>query len=99
VLGGIARQQLGSLIFVVMINLALGFTSPYIDNNAHIGGLLTGAVIGWLLAPRFALDPRSYPPTVVRLGLRAGWPLTMAVLAVLVVLALIITPPLQTLSP
>jgi rhomboid protease GluP len=52
-----------------------------------------------LLAPRFALDPRSYPPTVVRLSLRVGWLATIAVLAVLVALALIITPPLQTISP
>lgn len=94
VLGGIARQQLGSLIFITLINLALGFTTPYIDNNAHIGGLLTGVLLGWLLAPRFALDTRSYPPTLARLGLRGGWALTLAVLATLIVLVMLITPPL-----
>ncbi|MCS6840725.1 MAG: rhomboid family intramembrane serine protease [Roseiflexus sp.] len=93
-LGGIARQQLGSLIFITLINLALGFTSPYIDNNAHIGGLLTGALLGWLLAPRFALDTRSYPFTLVRLELRVGWPLTVAVLVALFALIATITPPL-----
>lgn len=93
VLGGIARQQLGSLIFITLINLALGFTSPYIDNNAHIGGLLTGALLGWLLAPRFALDTRTYPFTLVRLELRAGWALTLAVLVALFALIAIITPP------
>ncbi len=93
VLGGIARQQLGSLIFITLINLALGFTSPYIDNNAHIGGLLTGALLGWLLAPRFALDMRTYPFTLVRLELRAGWALTLAVLVALFALIAIITPP------
>ncbi|MCS6939561.1 MAG: rhomboid family intramembrane serine protease [Roseiflexaceae bacterium] len=94
VLGGIARQQLGSLIFITLINLALGFTTPYIDNNAHIGGLLTGALLGWLLAPRFALDTRSYPFALVRLELRAGWTLTLTVLVVLFALIAIITPPL-----
>ncbi len=93
-LGGIARQQLGSLIFITMINLALGFTTPYIDNNAHIGGLLTGALLGWLLAPRFALDTQSYPPALVRLSLRRGWALTLAVLVALMVLIMLITPPL-----
>lgn len=94
VLGGIARQQLGSLIFITLINLALGFTTPYIDNNAHIGGLVTGALLGWLLAPRFALDARSYPPTVVRLSLRSGWALTLAVLVMLMMLVALITPPI-----
>jgi rhomboid protease GluP len=94
VLGGIARQQLGSLIFITLINLALGFTTPYIDNNAHIGGLLTGALLGWLLAPRFALDTQSYPPTLVRLGLRSGWTLALAVLVVVLALITIIVPPL-----
>jgi rhomboid protease GluP len=94
VLGGIARQQLGSLIFITLINLALGFTTPYIDNNAHIGGLLTGTLLGWLLAPRFALDMQSYPPTLVRLSLRRGWMLTLAVLVALVALIAIIAPPI-----
>jgi rhomboid protease GluP len=93
-LGGIARQQIGNLIFITLINLALGFTSPYIDNNAHIGGLLTGALLGWLLAPRFALDTRSNPPIIVRLSLRSGWTLSLAVLAALIVLVTVITPPL-----
>lgn len=94
VLGGIARQQLGSLMFVALINLAFGFTVRYIDNNAHIGGLLTGALAGWLLAPRFAIDTRFYPPTVARLSFRFAWPATLALLALLVLLAMMITPPL-----
>ncbi|NWG19184.1 MAG: rhomboid family intramembrane serine protease [Chloroflexi bacterium] len=94
VLGGIARQQLGSLMFVALINLAFGFTVRYIDNNAHIGGLLTGALAGWLLAPRFAIDTRCYPPAVARLSFRFAWPATLALLALLVFLAMIITPPL-----
>lgn len=94
VLGGIARQQLGSLMFITLINLALGFTTAYIDNNAHIGGLLTGAVVGWLLAPRFVLDQRVYPPAVARVGLRIGWPATLALFVFLAALALLIVPPL-----
>ena len=34
---------------IIGINLAFGFLVPGISNAAHIGGLLTGFVIGWLL--------------------------------------------------
>ena len=34
---------------VIVINLIIGFTIPAIDNSAHIGGLLAGAVLAALL--------------------------------------------------
>ncbi|HEX2051623.1 MAG TPA: rhomboid family intramembrane serine protease [Actinomycetota bacterium] len=36
---------LGNLLWVVAINLLLGFTLPRIDNYAHIGGLVGGALL------------------------------------------------------
>jgi membrane associated rhomboid family serine protease len=44
-------MQIGGLI---AINLVIGFTIPGIDNAAHIGGLLAGAWLGWVLVPRGA---------------------------------------------
>jgi rhomboid protease GluP len=41
-------MQIGMLI---AINLVLGFSIPGIDNAAHIGGLLAGAWLGFLLVP------------------------------------------------
>jgi len=41
-------MQIGMLIG---INLFIGFGIPNIDNSAHIGGLLAGAVLGFLLVP------------------------------------------------
>ena len=35
----------GQIIPVIIINLAIGFAIPYIDNAAHIGGLIGGAFI------------------------------------------------------
>jgi rhomboid protease GluP len=32
--------------------LALGLTTPFVDNGAHIGGLLTGIVAGLVIEPR-----------------------------------------------
>jgi rhomboid protease GluP len=95
-LGDTARQQLGSLITVIMINLFIGFSSGgLIDNWAHLGGLAGGAIAGWLLAPRFALDERLYPPQIVRRGLPWGWAGVLGFLALLVVLVMTINPPIQ----
>jgi rhomboid protease GluP len=94
VLGQMARQQLGSLIFTLLINLGLGFTVPLIDNNAHIGGLVVGAVVGWLLAPRFRLELLTYPPRAVREYFGPGWLGAFTVLVLLASAVMVIVPPL-----
>jgi rhomboid protease GluP len=95
-LGDTARQQLGSLITVIMINLFIGFSSGgLIDNWAHLGGLAGGAIAGWLLAPRFAVDERLYPPQIVRRGLPWGWAGALGFLALLVLIVMVINPPIQ----
>jgi rhomboid protease GluP len=92
-LGEVSRQQLGSLITVIMINLFIGFSTPVIDNTAHIGGLIGGAAVGWLLAPRLAIDERLYPPTIVRRSEPWAWPGALGLLVLLIVLAMAINPP------
>jgi rhomboid protease GluP len=95
-LGEVSRQQLGSLITVVMINLFIGFSSGgLIDNNAHIGGLVGGLLAGWLLAPRFELDERLYPPQIARRNLAVAWPGALLLLALLVFLVMVINPPIR----
>jgi rhomboid protease GluP len=43
------RQQIsGWLVALVGINLAISFVTPYIDNSAHIGGLLGGIALSFL---------------------------------------------------
>jgi membrane associated rhomboid family serine protease len=44
-------MQIGVLI---AINLVIGFSLPGIDNAAHIGGLIAGAWLGFVLIPRGA---------------------------------------------
>ena len=46
-----SRGFLGQLTGLVVFNLLLGFIIPNVDNMAHIGGLVTGLVMGFLFAP------------------------------------------------
>ncbi|MCU0495612.1 MAG: rhomboid family intramembrane serine protease, partial [Chloroflexaceae bacterium] len=48
-LGAYGQRQLQSMAFIIVINLMIGFSAPGIDNFAHLGGLLGGALLAWLL--------------------------------------------------
>lgn len=43
------RVLLGNVITLIALNLFIGASTPGIDNAAHIGGLLAGALLGALL--------------------------------------------------
>ncbi len=49
-----ARNLTGQIGMLIVINLFLGFAIPNIDNAAHIGGLLAGAWLGFILVPKGA---------------------------------------------
>jgi membrane associated rhomboid family serine protease len=49
-----ARNMTTQIGMLIGINLLIGFTIPGIDNAAHIGGLLAGAVLGFLIVPNGA---------------------------------------------
>jgi rhomboid protease GluP len=92
--GEFGQQQLGMLITVLMINLFMGFSTPRIDNFAHLGGLVGGLIAGWLLTPRLVLNQQVYPPAVERQNLSVAWPALVGVVALLGVLFWLIRPPL-----
>lgn len=52
-----ATRLLTSQGLFVVFMLAQGFTRPGVDNAAHVGGLVAGAVIAWLLIER--VDERA----------------------------------------
>jgi rhomboid protease GluP len=43
------RAVTTGILPVILINLFIGFTIPAIDNSAHIGGLLTGGMLGFVI--------------------------------------------------
>ncbi len=47
------------VLFVVGLNVILGVLAAFIDNAAHLGGLLGGFVLGLVLRPRSHLVPAS----------------------------------------
>jgi rhomboid protease GluP len=55
-----SRAFMGQLIGLVILNLILGLTLGGIDNWAHIGGLITGLVLGVLFAPGRVPTMRSF---------------------------------------
>lgn len=59
------------LIILTVLNLWIGFSIPHISNTAHIGGLVGGALYGWLMAPSlYARKPgRMALPIVAVLGI------------------------------
>jgi len=51
-----ADYKFKSMYTLVIINLILGFMMPRIDNSAHIGGIATGLLSGWLLLPKYEIS-------------------------------------------
>jgi membrane associated rhomboid family serine protease len=63
------RADTSQLVFLIGINLVIGFSlQGYIDNYAHIGGLVTGAVIAFV----YTRVPRGPRQTATQLGLAAA---------------------------
>ena len=48
------RSLVGQLIFWIAVNIVIGFSVKFIDNAAHIAGLVTGLLLGFL--------PHRVPP-------------------------------------
>lgn len=66
--GEMGRRHLNQLIFLMLLNLGLGFfstaTSGFrLDNAGHIGGLIGGIVLAWFIGPEFevAQDTSTMP--------------------------------------
>jgi rhomboid protease GluP len=54
-----AKSLLGQLVLWAGINVVFGFSTPGIDNAAHLGGCAAGLLLGLLLKPH--VQPRPQP--------------------------------------
>ncbi|HEX9407505.1 MAG TPA: rhomboid family intramembrane serine protease [Thermoanaerobaculia bacterium] len=48
------KSLIGQLVFWIVVNIVIGFSVKFIDNAAHIAGLVTGLLLGFL--------PHRVPP-------------------------------------
>jgi rhomboid protease GluP len=42
------RGLIGQLVFWIVVNIAIGYSVQFIDNVAHIGGLISGLILGFI---------------------------------------------------
>lgn len=75
--GEMGRRQLNQLIFLMLLNLGLGFfsaaTSGFrLDNAGHIGGLVGGIVLAWFIGPEFEVAQDAGTVTGLRVVDRNG---------------------------
>lgn len=78
------------LAVVVGINLGLGLVIPNVDNYAHLGGFLSGCILGWFFTPHYVLvtgNGKGHMLDTHRLARR--WPLAVLAIAAAFLLALI----------
>lgn len=59
-----ARSLLGQLVLWAVINIVYGFNSHVIDNNAHLGGFVTGFLLGLFLREHRRLRPAPEYPEI-----------------------------------
>jgi rhomboid protease GluP len=94
VFGGVARQMVGNMLFIALVNLGFGLTTSFIDNWGHMGGLVAGAIAGFALAPRYRVEMGALFHVVRRESLAYAWPAALALLAALAALVITARPPL-----
>ena len=75
---GIAATHRNSAAIFIAYNLFNGFVNPGIDNAAHIGGLVGGFAMGWILARPVNLEARQEPLGRLAIGALGGAALLLA---------------------
>ncbi len=77
------------LAVIIGINLGIGLVIPNVDNYAHIGGLCSGCLLGWLFAPVYR-HTTAHTNTMVDIHrLARRWPLALLTILGTLLLALI----------
>jgi rhomboid protease GluP len=82
-LGSGAQRALINLITIAALNLVLGFSSGFIDNWGHIGGLIGGTLFAWFGGPLLHVEG-MYPQLSLVNGREARQTWTAAAIIALI---------------
>jgi membrane associated rhomboid family serine protease len=86
--GGI--PALSWLVLIIGINLGIGLIIPNIDNYAHVGGFLSGCIVGWFFAPFYILQSNEGKTELLDVhSLTRRWPLALLTIAATLLFAII----------
>lgn len=58
-LGEVAKNNLAYAVGILIVNFIYGFIQPNIDNWAHIGGLIAGTILAYLILPKYELAEKT----------------------------------------
>jgi membrane associated rhomboid family serine protease len=75
------------LLVIIALNLSIGFFVSNVDNYAHLGGLLSGCLLGWIFTPLYRLSAGNV--LLDTHALRRSWPLALVTIAGTLALALL----------
>jgi membrane associated rhomboid family serine protease len=75
------------LLFIIGVNLSIGLFVPNVDNFAHVGGLLSGFLLGWWFTPLYRTAPNG--TLVDTHSLSRRWPLALLTIIGTILLAII----------
>ena len=75
------------LVLIIGVNLSIGLFVPNVDNYAHLGGLLSGCLLGWWFMPLYEPSPNKALTDVHSLSRR--WPLALLTIVSTLILAIL----------
>ncbi len=79
---GSGIPALSWLVLIVGINLSIGLIIPNVDNYAHVGGFLTGCILGLFFAPFYVLQSQEGKTVLIDMhSLTRRWPLALLTIA------------------
>ena len=77
------------LVFIIGLNLGIGLIIPNVDNYAHVGGFVSGCILGWFFSPFYVLQSGEGKTVLTDVhSLARRWPLALLGIAVTFLLAI-----------
>jgi rhomboid protease GluP len=78
------------LVLIVALNLGIGLVIPNVDNYAHVGGFLSGCLLGWFFVPFYVPLPGERKSRLLDThSLSRRWPLALLMIVFTILLAII----------